>query len=61
MQVDKIVQHLFALLSAFDLRGTLDFWEHLSQKFFSRIDPQFSPSVRKLEVGAWSKSNTHKL
>jgi hypothetical protein len=50
MSVDRIVQHLFGMLSASDLRGTLEFWDYLSARFFARLDQPFTASVKKLEV-----------
>jgi hypothetical protein len=49
-QVDKIVAHLMGCVTSSDLRGLSDFWEHLSQRFFARMDSSFNVSIRKLEL-----------
>ena len=49
-QVDKIVHQVFVHISAFELTSMCDFWEHLSRRFFSRLERSFMSSVRKLEV-----------
>lgn len=50
VQVDKIVNQLFLHISSFDLDALCDFWEHLTRRFFSRLERSFMSSVRKLEV-----------
>ena len=45
----KIVNQIFVHVTAFELGGLCEFWDHLSKRFFSRLERSFMSSVRKLE------------
>ena len=48
-KVDKIVHQIFVHITAFELGGLCGFWDHLSKRFFARLERSFMSSVRKLE------------
>ena len=39
-----------SFLQTSDLSGYLEFWEHLDQRFYSRLDASFTSSARKLDL-----------
>eukprot|EP01137_Pigoraptor_chileana_P017651 Opistho-2@76038 len=49
-QAEKIVDHIFSFITAYDIVGLKDFWGHLDQRFFSRLDNSYANSIRKLDV-----------
>eukprot|EP01136_Pigoraptor_vietnamica_P009508 Opistho-1_new@46114 len=49
-QVEKIVEHIFSFVTAHDIVGLRDFWGHLDQRFFMRLDSSYSSSIHKLDV-----------
>ena len=49
-QVDRVVDHIVSFLQTSDLPGYLEFWEHLDQRFYSRLDASFTSSARKLDL-----------
>jgi hypothetical protein len=48
-QVEKLVRQMFIHVHAYELQALCDFWDHLSRRFFSRLERSFMLSVRKLE------------
>lgn len=50
MQADKIVEQLMAYVGSHDLQHLREYWAHLNQRFFSRLEQRYAASVRKLEV-----------
>ncbi|KAG0225073.1 WD repeat-containing protein 91 [Actinomortierella wolfii] len=49
-QAEKIIEELFACISAFDVNALLEYWRYLDQRYFSRLDHRFSGSVKKFEL-----------
>ncbi|KAF9154434.1 WD repeat-containing protein 91 [Actinomortierella ambigua] len=49
-QAEKIIEELFACISAFDVNALLEYWRYLDLRYFSRLDHRFSSSVRKFEL-----------
>ena len=50
LQADKIVEQLMAYVGSHDLQHLREYWAHLNQRFFSRLEQRYAISVRKLEV-----------
>ena len=50
LQADKIVEQLMAYVGSHDLQRLREYWAHLNQRFFSRLEQRYALSVRKLEV-----------
>ncbi|KAL8579039.1 hypothetical protein ACOMHN_035978 [Nucella lapillus] len=50
LRADKIVEQLITYVGSHDLQHLREYWAHLNQRFFSRLEQRYAPSVRKLEV-----------
>ena len=43
------MHQIFVHITAFELGGLCEFWDHLNKRFFARLERSFMSSVRKLE------------
>ncbi|XP_076461207.1 WD repeat-containing protein 91-like [Babylonia areolata] len=50
LRADKMVEQLRAYVDSHDLQHLREYWAHLNQRFFSRLEQRYAASVRKLEV-----------
>ncbi|KAF7269893.1 hypothetical protein GWI33_017098 [Rhynchophorus ferrugineus] len=48
-RVDKIIEQLMQLISAYDLNGVRELWGHFEKNIFSKLESNFTSSVKKLE------------
>ncbi|KAK7109370.1 WD repeat-containing protein 91-like [Littorina saxatilis] len=53
LRADRIVEQLMAYVGSHDLQHLREYWGHLNQRFFSRLEQRYAVSVRKLEVSLW--------
>lgn len=51
LRPDKITEQLMAYVSASDIQGLRDYWNHLDCKLFCRLEQIYSTAIRKLEFG----------
>lgn len=49
-QVDRLLEHLLALLQGYELQAMLDFWYYLDSRFFSRLEQSFLKAVKRFEL-----------
>ncbi|KAF9945474.1 WD repeat-containing protein 91 [Mortierella alpina] len=49
-QAEKIIEELFASVSAMDMNALLEQWRYLDIRYFSRLDHRFAGSVKKFEL-----------
>ena len=49
-QVERIVDQLFAAISAYDLAALTDLWNYLDTRFFARLEEQHLRTVKRLEL-----------
>ncbi|XP_024086352.1 WD repeat-containing protein 91 isoform X2 [Cimex lectularius] len=49
-RVDKIVDQFLLLINNCDLNSLRALWSHFDQKIFSKLDHEFTPGLRKLEI-----------
>ncbi|KAJ1925329.1 hypothetical protein IWQ60_004624 [Tieghemiomyces parasiticus] len=48
-QSDKVSQHLLDLAATLEIESVLSYWRYLDLRLFSRLEEQYSPSVRHIE------------
>jgi hypothetical protein len=49
-QAERLVEQLFASVSAYDLPAVTDLWAHLDTRFFSRLEDPHLRTVKRLEL-----------
>jgi len=51
LRSDKVVEQILSMISAHDLQGLRDLWQHLNSRLFRRLDPTQTGAVARLEAG----------
>lgn len=49
-QADRVVDQLFAAVSAYDLAALNELWAYLDTRFFARLEDQHVRTVKRLEL-----------
>ncbi|KAK9504229.1 hypothetical protein O3M35_010607 [Rhynocoris fuscipes] len=49
-RVDRIVDQFLLFINNYDLNSLRELWAHFDQKIFSKLEHEFTPGLRKLEI-----------